>query len=135
MPRWPAATRADHQAFCETEGWEHNGGDHEFYYLTLHDGRTLYTKISRPPGRQTYGKDMWHRQIFGQQLQVTEEEFWACVNDGVKPDRGSPAPPKEALPASLVFQLKTKLGMSDEEIFKLSKAEAVDRMNQYWMGS
>jgi len=25
--------------------------------------------------------------------------------------------------------------LSDEEIFKLSKAEAVDRMNEYWMAA
>jgi hypothetical protein len=134
MGSWPAATRSDHQKFCVTEGWTHKAGDHEFYYLSLHDGRVLYTKISRPVGRDTYGKDMWHRQMLGQQSQVTEDEFWACVNDGVKPDRGEPKPPREALPADLVHQLKTKVGLSDDEIFKLSKAEAVDQMQQYWMG-
>jgi hypothetical protein len=135
MGNWPAATRSDHQAFCVNEGWTHRPGDHEYYHLPLHDGRILFTKISRPVGRDTYGRDMWHQQILGQQLQVTEDEFWACVNDCVKPDRGEPEPPRETLPAGLVHLLKTRVGLSDEEIFKLSKAEAVDRMNEYWMAA
>jgi hypothetical protein len=135
MPTWPSPTRADHQKFCEVDDWEYKPGDHEFYYKTLHDGRVLYTKISRPAGRQTYGQDMWHRQILAQQLQVTEEQFWACVRDGVKPNRGEPAAPAEALPADLVWQLKNRVGLSEAEIFKLTKAEAVERMNRFWIDS
>ncbi len=133
MSDWPAPTRRDHQRFCEIEGWEHKPGDHEYYYLALHDGRVLYTKVSRPAGRQGYGHDMWHRQILGQQLQVTEPEFWACVQDGVRPDRGAPSTPPAALPVDLVWQLRSKVGMSDVEIFAMTKAEAVERMRQYWM--
>jgi hypothetical protein len=133
MPAWSAATRSDHRSFCVTEGWTYNGYDHEFYHLTLHDGRILYTKISRPVGRETYGQDLWH-QILRTQLQVTEEEFWVCVHDGTVPDRGEPEPPKEALPADLVHQLRTKVRLSDDEISQLTKAEAVERMQEFWMG-
>lgn len=132
MPDWPAPTRHDHRTFCETEGWAHRPGDHEYYTLTLHDGRVLYTKISHPVGRQGYGHDMWHRQILGQQLQVTEAEFWACVRDGTKPGRGEPAAPPEALPADLVWQLRTKIGLTEEEIFAMTKAQAIERMTRYW---
>jgi hypothetical protein len=102
--------------------------------LPLSDGRTLYTRISRPVDRQHgYGHDIW-RQILRTQLEVTGEEFWACVQDGIKPDRGEPKAPAEALPASLVWQLRNELGLSDSAIQKLSKAEAVARMQQHWMG-
>ena len=134
MPDWPALTRRDHQRFCEIEGWELKRGDYEFYYLALHDGTVLHTKISRSAGRQGYGHDMWHRQILGQQLQVSEAEFWACVQDGIRPDRGAPAAPPEALPADLVWQLRSKVGLNDAEIFAMTKAEAIERMRQYWMG-
>jgi hypothetical protein len=133
MSEWPAPTRRDHQRFCEIEGWELKPGDHEFYYLALHDGSVLYTKISRPVGRQGYGHDIWHRQILGQQLQVSESEFWACVQEGVLPDRGAPATPVEALPVDLVWQLRSKVGLSDAEIFALTRAEAIERMRQHWM--
>ena len=133
MPSWPAATRRDHQRFCETEGWQHRTGDHEYDHLALHDGRVLFTKISHPVGRETYGADMWHRQILRNQLQVTEAQFWACVNDGVLPDRGRPAPPREALPADLVMQLRNRVGLTDAQIFELTRAEAVARMQQFWM--
>jgi hypothetical protein len=77
---------------------------------------------------------MWHRQILSQQLQVAEEEFWACVREGVRPDRGEPKAPPEALPADLVWQLRNKVGLTEAEIFKFTKAEAVERMNEFWMG-
>lgn len=133
--RWPAPTRQDHQQFCQTEGWLFKAGDHEYYHLQLSDGRTLYTRISRPVDRHHgYGHGMW-RQILRTQLEVTEEEFWACVQDGIKPDRGEPTAPREALPASLVWQLRNELGLSDVEIAKMTKADAVTRMQQHWMGS
>lgn len=132
--RWPSPTRQDHQQFCEAEGWEFKPGDHEYYHLSLSDGRTLYTRISRPADRRHgYGYDMW-QQILRTQLEVTEEEFWLCVQDGIKPDRGEPSAPADALPASLVWQLRNELGLRDAEIQKLSKAEAVARMQQHWMG-
>jgi hypothetical protein len=133
MSDWPAPTRRDHQRFCEIEGWEFKPGDHEFYYLALHDGTVLYAKISRAAGRQGYGHDIWHRQILGQQLRVSEAEFWACVQDGVLPDRGAPSTPPNALPADLVWQLRAKVGLPDAEIFTMTKAEAIERMQQYWM--
>jgi hypothetical protein len=107
--------------------------DHDYYHLALADGRMPYTRISRPADRKHgYGKDIW-RQILRLQLEVSEDEFWACVQDGVKPNRGEPKAPREALPASLAWQLKNQLGLSDAEIGKLTRAEAVERMQQHWM--
>jgi hypothetical protein len=74
---------------------------------------------------------MWSH-ILRDQLAVSEAEFWACVQNGVKPNRGERRMPEEALPASLVHQLITNLGLSDTEIAKMSKAEAIARMQRHW---
>jgi hypothetical protein len=64
---------------------------------------------------------------------VTEEEFWACVRDGVKPDRGVPEAPSEALPAELVDLLLVRVGLADAEVAAMTKAEAVARLDRYWI--
>jgi hypothetical protein len=107
------------------------GTHHVTYELHLHDGRILRTRISHPPDRSTYGKSIW-AHILRDQLDVSEAEFWACAQDKVKPDRGEPRVPAEALPAELVHLLITRLGLSDAEIAKMSKADAIARMQEYW---
>lgn len=135
---WPAPTRSDHEAFCTTEGWQQvrdsqgrTGTPHVTYERHLYDGRILRTRISHPPDRSTYGKSIW-AHIRRDQLDVSEAESWACVQDKVKPDRGEPRVPAEALPAELVHLLITRLGLSDAEIAKMSKADAIARMQEYW---
>lgn len=96
MANWPVTSRKDHQKFCEVEGWvcvSHGSGrrgkskDHTRYEIALRDGRILRTKISHPIGkRDTYGIDLW-KHILRDQLCVTEDEFWACVNDRKPPVR------------------------------------------------
>jgi hypothetical protein len=54
--------------------------------------------------------------ILKDQLDISEAGFWACVQDKVKPDRGEPRVPAEALPAELVHLLITQLGLSNTEI-------------------
>jgi hypothetical protein len=54
--------------------------------------------------------------ILRDQLEIDEPQFWSCVRDGVKPDRGMLEPPAEALPADLVHML----------------AETVARLQRYW---
>lgn len=70
--------------------------------------------------------------ILRDQLGVSEEEAWACVRDGIKPDRGVPEVPPEALPADLVYLLITRVGVTDSEVAAMSKIEAVERLNRYW---
>ncbi len=135
---WPAPTRSDHETFCTTEGWEpvrdsrgRTGTHHVTYELHLHDGRILRARISHPPDRTTYGKSIWSH-ILKDQLDVNEAEFWACVRDKVKPNRGKRKVPEEALPADLVHLLITRLGLSEAEIAKMSKADAIARMQEHW---
>ena len=54
------------------------------------------------------------------------------MQDKVKPDRGEPEVPAEALPAELVHLLITRLGLDDAEVGRMSKAEAVARIQEYW---
>jgi hypothetical protein len=135
---WPQPTRQDHDKFCGVEGWipvrdaRGRAGTHRVTYdLHLPDGRVLRTRISHPPDRTTYGPSLWSH-VLRDKLVVSEEEFWACVRDGIKPDRGVPEAPPEALPAELVHLLITRVGLPEPEVAAMSKAEAVERLSRYW---
>ena len=134
------ASRREHKQFCDIEGWDTvlnaRGKEvhhHITYELALSDGRMLRTRISRPANNGTYGPSLW-TAILRDQLDATEAEFWECVKHHVLPPRpGSDAAAAPAgLPASLVHQLKTSLGLSDAEVATMSKNEAVARMSAYW---
>ena len=45
---------------------------------------------------------------------------------------GEPQVPEEALPADLVYLLISRLGLSEAEIAKMSKADAIARMQEHW---
>lgn len=135
---WPAPTRRAHETFCTTEGWQQVRNargqavsHHVTYELQLHDGRILRTRISHPVNRETYGPAMWSH-ILQEQLDVDQATFWACVQDGKKPDRGTPEPPPQALPVNLVYLLLTHVRLSEAEVAAMSKEEAIARMHQYW---
>lgn len=135
---WPRPTREDHERFCATEGWRRirnarggTGTHHVTYELDLPDGRILRTRISHPVDRTDYGKGIW-AHVLRDQLHVDEATFWACVQQGVLPDRGTPAPPTAALPADLVHLLISRLGLDEAEVAGMSKEEAVARMQRYW---
>jgi hypothetical protein len=84
----------------------------------------------RPTGAPTEGQS--GRTFLRDQLDVSEGEFWACAQDKVKPDRGEPRVPAEALPAELVHLLMTQIGLSDAEIAGISRADAIARMQEHW---
>jgi len=67
------------------------------------------------------------------QLDVSEDVFWACVNDGIKPDRGrAPELPAGALPADMVYLLIKRVGLDEATVAAMGKDEAVTRLQQYW---
>jgi hypothetical protein len=74
---------------------------------------------------------MW-AHILRDQLDVDQAAFWACVRDGIKPDRGVPEAPAGALPAELVHLLLTRVRLSEAEVAAMSKDQAIARMQQYW---
>lgn len=130
-----APTRAAHQRFCERDQWtlrksaRGKRSDHERYELVLDDGAVLYTRISHPPDKTTYGAEMWSF-ILRTQLQVTEDEFWDCVDNGVRPRRGKytvQAERQEQLPAWLVAQL-IKADVPEDDVRSLSTEEAQERL-------
>lgn len=135
---WPAPTRADHQRFCLNEGWREvrnargkTGTHHLTYELELVDGRILRTRISHPPGRETYGANIWGH-ILRDQLDVSEEDFWACVRDSVRPQRGVPQAPAEALPLEIAHLLVNRVGLSEAEVAAMTKDQAIARLDKFW---
>jgi len=100
------------------------------YELDLVDGRVLRARVPHPADRSGYGQNM--RYILRDQLEVDEPAFWSCVHDGVKPARGAPEPPAEALPADLVYMLISRVGVAESEVAGMSRAEAVARLQSYW---
>jgi hypothetical protein len=136
--KWPAPTRKDHEAFCETEGWQparnargRTGTHHVTYELGLPDGRILRTRISHPPDRTGYGPGLWSH-LLRDQLDVTEDEFWACVNEGTKPVRGLPEVPSAALPADVVHLLISRVGLTEAEVATMTTEQAISRLQRYW---
>ncbi|HEY5273057.1 MAG TPA: hypothetical protein VIJ34_07455 [Acidimicrobiales bacterium] len=140
MARHPAATRADHLRFCELEGWSEvrsgsgSRSHHQTFELPLSDGRILRTRISHPPGRQTYGASIWSH-ILRDQLGVTPDEFWACVAQGILPLRSASEPEAVSIPADLVHLLIHSVGLSEDEVRAMSKDEAVKRATEFWSTS
>jgi hypothetical protein len=135
---WPQPTRQFHEKFCQIEGWtsvrdarRRTGTHHVTYELSLRDGRILRTRISHPVDRTTNGPSIWGH-ILRDQLHVTDAEFWRCVQEGVKPDRGEPEVPAEALPAELVYLLISRVGLDEAAVAAMTRDEAVARLNRYW---
>lgn len=129
--------------FVETERWTAKGrarrpgatGDHHRYTLVLATGEVLTVRISHGTGQYDDAKLI--AAICRDQLRVTEEDFWRCVERGVLPPRPQPpAPPVTGpvLDAKLVRNLLRRVGLSQAEIATMSKAQAVARW-QAWLAS
>lgn len=133
-------TRQDHETFVTVEGWEQvrnargtRGSHHVTYELVTALGDVLRTRISHPPNRTTYGAELWSH-ILRDQLKVSGAEFWNCVDNKVAPDRGAPPQPTGALPVQLVYQLIHTVGLPEDEVARMSRQEAISRLNDYWSG-
>lgn len=134
------ASRREHQRFCEIEGWAEvlnargkPTQHHITYELLLGDGQVMRTRISRPANTDRYGKSLWSH-ILDDQLHVTVEEFWECVDNKNPPKRGpaSDKPDAAVLPASLAYQLVHTLQLTNEEIAQLTLDDAVRLMTEHW---
>lgn len=130
---FPAPTREHHDDFCVVEKWEIVRGaagkpvkHHRTYELALWDQRILRTRISKPVEGTAYGPNMWGH-ILREQLEVTNDTFWACTLNQTLPDRGGPKVEEhpEALPIFMYRQLR-EFGVSDEEIGKLTPSTAAE---------
>ncbi|MCP2289169.1 hypothetical protein APR08_002086 [Nocardia amikacinitolerans] len=136
---WPQPTRERHEQYCKLERWERirdargrTGTHHTTYELGLSDGRILRTRISHPVDRTGYGTALWSH-ILRDQLEVTEDEFWQCISHGILPDRGAPEPPRESLPADMVYLLIHRVGLTESEVGAMDKPEAIARLQRFWI--
>jgi hypothetical protein len=136
---WPPGTWQAHERFCIAEAWDRvrdargrTGSHHVTYELVLADGSILRTRISHPVDRTDYGPSLWNH-ILRDQLAVSAEEFWSCVNDGVLPARSVVAPAPESLPADLVHLLVHRVGLSSAEIASMTRAQAIERLQRHWV--
>jgi hypothetical protein len=140
LSKHPAPDRERHDDFCVIERWEIVHGSkgkpvqhHRTYELVIPSGDILRTRISKPVDRTTYSASMWSA-ILREQLKVTNDEFRACVQNKVLPDRGGAvaAPNPKALPLHLLNELIERVGMTPEDAIALTLEEALQRMNGYW---
>ncbi len=138
--KYPPGTKKVHREFCVIEKWlevaDATGkpvGHHYTYELIVPNGNILRTRISHPADGTTYGSKLWGT-IVKHQLEVTYDEFWACVRDRDLPERGSfaVAPPGSSLPASVLLQLTTVVGLAPEDAITLTLAEASRAIADHW---
>jgi hypothetical protein len=133
---------ADHRTVVETEGWDTKStarsgsktGDHWRYTLRLATG-VVYTRVLHGSGEVNDPRLV--AKILRDQLQVSEDDFYACVNDGILPPRPAteaPPTPKEGLDAKLVMNLIRKVGLTQQQVAAMSKAEAVEAWTEYLEG-
>ena len=94
-------------------------------------GDVLRTRISRPPDRTIYGRGLWSH-ILRDQLQVNEQEFWQCVNGGILPPRSQSAVPEDSIPTEVLYLLKQRVGLTDNQLAKMTAEAAIERLQQYW---
>ncbi|MEH0110582.1 cytotoxic translational repressor of toxin-antitoxin stability system [Tersicoccus sp. MR15.9] len=137
-PKRRVARRVDHQDFCETEGWTartsatgSTGTHHVNYELALPDGRILFTRISHPVNRTDYGPGIW-AHILREQLQVSDAEFWACVEDRAIPQRSRPPAPAETIPAQVIRTLIVNARIPEHEVRAMTRAQALARLADFY---
>ena len=139
-------TIGDHRAFVEAEGWEKAGerGGHVNYLLPVNPpSAVLRTGISHGADSTEYFAPGIRSTIVHQQLQVTQAEFWACVNEGRRPERRSDgysvglrgredAPPPPQNPG-LLRELEREFGESAAEVAGMSDTELRAYLDVLWL--
>lgn len=136
MSKHAPASREDHDDFCTTEEWVLVRGatgkpvtHHRTYELPLDDGGILRTRISRPVDRTQYRRSMWSH-ILRTQLEVTDSEFWECVEEKILPRRSRrPSEPSRSLPLHVAEGL-ARHGLSPEEIGAMTEEEATEQLHR-----
>lgn len=134
-----APTWAQVEEFLDADGWRRlEGGErggkrsrHVFYEKTLDNGRVLQTHISHSsskamsPGRFS--------SILHHQLEVSQEEFWACIRSKTPVNRPVALDtPPVAHEAWVIDVLVRELHLTAAEIASLSPEEAQRRVHDHW---
>ena len=127
-------TFGQHRAFVETEGWTRGkpGTSHDNYLFAPvnPDAAVLRTGISHGAASTEYFDPRMRAKIVNEQLQVTEEEFWACVNNGQVPVRrrdgysvglrGEETPPPPSQNSGLLQQLRNEFRVEADDVVDMS---------------
>jgi hypothetical protein len=132
-------TYAQLRRFCEVDGWTDltkQGGrrrrHHLRYAKVLSGGRALYTRVSLGAG--SIDDHGLFKHILRDQLEVTEEQFWVAVDNGVAPERPgarrSERPAGSYLDYSVVKGLLAA-GYTEQQIAAMTKDEAVDLLDYF----
>lgn len=129
-PRTP--TWREIEQFCRIDGWRLiRETDHRFYQKLLPSGEVLETHSSfASSGTMSQGR---FSAILRTQLRVTREEFWKALRTGQPVER--PAPVEETRSGHKLYVvrvLKHDLGMTEEEIARLSVEEAEHLVHEHW---
>ena len=125
------ATWADLRAFLHADEWkqDRNTGDQHFE-KTLVGGRVLRSKRSLSKGSDAISSDLF-KWILRVQLEVSEEAFWTAIRTGQPVQRPSShlPEPTPTLPEWLVGALMREVGISEEDVAKLSRNEAETKLS------
>lgn len=131
MTDYPAPTWGYIDAFCAADGWTATRTtDHVHWEKVLPDGSVL--KTHRSFASDTVIGENRFRWILREQLHVSRDDFWGATRTGKPVDR--PVSLEEApqmYPAWVVFGLK-KYGYSEEQVRKMTPAEAQELLQRKW---
>jgi hypothetical protein len=135
-------TRNDLHRFWIREGWEQvQSTHHPTFELKLIDGVILRSHCSNPIDGSTIDDPKLWRNILADQLMVTAEEFWACVDDDELPKRGADGrglagqaerEPLQPLSPSLTRGLMQHLGMSAADLEGVSQEAGEEMLSKHW---
>jgi hypothetical protein len=124
------ATFRDLRTYVTNNGWteepnlargRRRTGDHRRYFRDLPDGTRLRTKVSHDEHAEI-GRDLFHR-ILGDQLRVTEDQFWGVVHGRINAD-AEQAVAVEPIPGWLVTRLIFTVGLPEEDVAGMTVEEA-----------
>lgn len=134
----PLPTNKQLRRFVEVEGWQDKDkasnkkkGDHHRYTFVTPRGEMLYTRISH--GRDEIRNPDLFAHILRDQLQIDEEQFWAAVNNGIKPKRPSATleTPTDGIDYKLANNLIKKVGLKPQDLVGMSQDRAVKLWNNW----
>lgn len=135
------ATFDDLRTYLEHDGWDEEPNlvrgrrrtrDHRRYRKVLADGRVLRTKVSHAT-RDEIGRSLF-THILHDQLEVTEERFWAVIAGTATLDDEPSAPSTPTVPGWLVLRLIMTAGRSESEVAAMTPDEARAAWDAYRMG-
>lgn len=130
-----APTWGDLIAFCKADKWQRaRETRHTVYKRVLADGTALQTEVSRGKNSVAIGAGLFHF-ILRAELHVSEAEFWETIRTAKpapRPGHPVPAAVSRRPDAGLVFQLRKYLALTDAEMGKLSRDEAIHKLNKYY---